>query len=259
MSDPVHLFLLVPNDSGSTWLQNVISLCSNCVAFSPGLDGKGACAKKAAYPNMEINKLFSEKSYLWETPDAYDWEAIKTAWHAAWSENKHYQTANPRVYLEKTPQAIFSSGMYIEQFDNVRFITMSRNPYAVAEGMRRTILADVTIDRCIRHWIRCAKRQLYNYEMYKDIAIQITYEELVGNPRGVEQKIRQLIPALHDIDLTREVAAHSLEGMKVKPLTDFNERQIKNLSAKDIATINQELEQVPEILEYFGYKMIKGS
>jgi len=133
MSDPVHLFLLVPNDSGSTWLQNVISLCSNCVSFSPGLDGKGACDHKAAYPNMEINKLFSEKRHLWERPDAYDWEAIKDAWYAAWSKNKHYQTANPRVYLEKTPQAVFSSGMYIEQFDNVRFIIMSRNPYAAAE------------------------------------------------------------------------------------------------------------------------------
>lgn len=262
MSDPIYLFLLVPNGSGSTWLQNVISLCGNCVSFSPGLDGKGVCALlggTGAYPNQEINKLFSEKREMWGNPEEYSWELIKILWNKVWSENQHYETADPRVYLEKTPQAIYVSDMYIEHFDNVRFIIMIRNPYAVAEGMRRTIIADVPIQRCIRHWVKCAQRQIYNYETYKDIAIEITYEELVGNFKDVEQKIRQLVPAPHDIDLTKEAAAHSLEGMKVKPLTDFNERQTKNLSAKDIATINQELEQVPEVLEYFGYEMIKGT
>jgi hypothetical protein len=148
--------------------------------------------------------------------------------------------------------------MFVEQFDNVRFIIMTRSPHAVAEGIRRTVglFTEVSLQRCIKHWIRCAQRQIYNYETYKDIAVETTYEELVSNPRAVEQKIRQLLPALHDIDLTREVAAHSLEGMKVKPLTDFNGRQIENLSAGDIATINQELEQVPEVLEHFGYEIL---
>jgi hypothetical protein len=219
------------------------------------LDGKGACVGKAAYPNMEINKLFSENSDLWRTSGAYDWKAIKEAWHAAWAENEHYKTADPKVYLEKTPQGIFASDMYVEQFDNTRFIIMTRNPYAVAEGMRRTILADVSIERCIKHWIKCAQRQMYNYEKYKNIAIEITYEELVSAPRTVEQKIRQFIPALNDVDLTGEVAAHSLEGMKVKPLTDFNERHINNLSDKDIAIINKELEKVPGVLEHFGYDL----
>lgn len=256
MSSPLYLFLLVPNDSGSTWLQNIISLCSNCISFKPGLDGKGVCIGTSAYPDMEINKLFSENSDLWEMPDAFDWEVIKDRWYAAWSEDPHYQTADPRVYLEKTPQAIFSSDMYIEQFENVRFIIMIRNPYAVAEGMRRTI-GDVSIERCIKHWIRCAQRQLYNYRMHQDIAIMITYEELVSVPQVVEEKIRHFIPALYDIDLSQEVAAHSIEGMKVKSLTDFNERHIQNLSVEDIETINRELEQVPEVLEFFGYTMIE--
>jgi len=209
------------------------------------------------YPNQEINKLFSEQKEMWGNPDEYSWELIKILWERAWSDNPRYDTADPRVYLEKTPQAIYASDMYVEHFDNARFLILIRNPYAVAEGMRRTIIADVDIQRCIKHWIRCAQRQIYNYETYKDIAIQITYEELVGNPRDVEQKIRQFIPALHDIDFTKAAAAHSLEGMKPKPVTDFNERQIKNLSAEDIATINQELAQVPEVMEHFGYQELR--
>jgi len=255
MSDPVHLFLLIPNDSGSTWLQNNISHCRNCVSFSEGLDGKGATATTQAYPNQEINKLFSEKKEMWGDPGEYSWELIKILWNKVWSEHPHYETADPRVYLEKTPQAIYVSDMYVEHFDNVRFIIAMRNPYAVVEGMWRT--TGVDIGRCIRHWIRCAQRQIYNYETYKDIAIRITYEELVGNPRDVEQKIRQFIPALHDIDFNKAAAAHSLEGMKSKPLTDFNERQIKNLSVEDIETINPVLRQDTRVLSYFGYELME--
>ncbi len=274
MSAPVYLFLLIPNDSGSTWLQNIISLCSNCVSFKPGLDGKGVVVDTirdgTVYPiagDHKATKVFSEKSYLWETPDGWDWEVIKTLWHAAWSENKHYRTASPRVYLEKSPPAVFSSDMYFKQFNNVRFIIMTRNPYAVAEGMRRTMhraLApdDIagreiySMERCTKHWIRCAKRQIYNYATYKDIAIEITYEELSNDLETVRQKIVQLIPALHDIDLTTKAVAHSLEGTKARIFTDFNERHIKNLSTEDIDKINSELEQVPKVLEYFGYAML---
>ncbi len=252
MFEAIHLFLLVPNDSGSTWLQNNISLCSNCVSFSPGLDGKGVCDGTTAYPNQEINKLFSENIPLWESPGEYDWEAIKKRWYQAWSESGH----NPQVYLEKTPQAIYASDMYVEQFDNVRFIIMVRNPHAVAEGMRRTILGEVDIGRCARHWIECAKRQMYNMKKYREISVTMRYEDLIEYPEVTAERIRSCIPALHDIDFSKEAAAHSLEGMKSKPLTDFNEQQIKNLSAEDITIINQELEQVPEVLEYFGYKII---
>jgi hypothetical protein len=261
-AETLHLFLLVPNDSCSTWLQNNLSLCSNCVAFLDGRTGKGIgaganYANSGVYPNQEINKLFSEDIPLWSTPGAFDWEIIKTNWHAAWSKHEHYQTANPRVYLEKAPNAIYASDMYVDHFDNVRFIIMTRNPYAVAEGMWRTInRPDVPIERCIKHWVKCAKRQIYNYETYKDIAIEITYEELVGDPRAVEQKIRQFIPALQDIDFTKAVRAHTLDGMKAQPLLDLNERHIRNLTPGDTTLINAELEQVPEVLEYFGYEIL---
>jgi hypothetical protein len=252
----MYLFLLVPNDSGSTWLQNIISLCANCISFPAGLDGKGACGKSGAYPSMKISKLFSEKRDLWETPDKWDWDAIKSLWNDTWSQSEHYQTADPKIYLEKTPQAIFASDMYAQQFDDVCFVIMTRSPYAVVEGMRRTIHhTDVSIKRCARHWIRCAQRQIYNYATYKNISIELTYEELVNDPESIENKIRQLVPALHDIDLTKEAVAHSLEGIKSKPLTDFNARQIQNLSAEDVEVINKELKRVPKVLDYFGYEI----
>ncbi len=255
----MYLFLLIPNDSCSTWLQNSIALCSNCVAFPNGRTGFGigrGTTVSGVFPNQEINKLFSENIPLWSTPDAYDWEVIKTNWHASWSECEHYHDADPRVYLEKNPSSVYASDMYVEHFDNVRFIIMTRNPYAVAEGMRRTIPADVSIQRCITHWIRCAERQIYNYETHKDIALEFTYEELVNNPRVAEQKIRQFIPALHDIDFTKDATSHCIDGMKSQPLINFNDRHIQNLSTEDIALINQELVQVPEILEYFGYVLL---
>ncbi|MBD3260638.1 MAG: methyltransferase domain-containing protein [Candidatus Altiarchaeales archaeon] len=264
MSDS-YLFLLIPNDSCSTWLQNNLALCANCVAFPGGRTGKGIgagdnYANSGVYPNQEINKLFSENIPLWAGRDSYDWDVIKDRWKAAWSQHEHYHTANPKIFMEKSPTALFAADMYVENFDNVQFIIMTRNPYAMSEGMRRTInRQDVTIGRCIKHWVRCAEQQIHNYQKYKDIALELTYEELVRDPRGVEQKIREFIPALHDVDLNRKAEAHSIDGLKSKPLMDFNSRHIQNLSSQDIREINRELEKVPEILEYFGYKLMPVS
>jgi SAM-dependent methyltransferase len=265
MSD-THLFLLVPNDSGSTWLQNNLTLCTHCVGFPGGRTGKGVGAgddyeNSTSYPNQEINKLFSENISLWEEPDAYNWTVIKDNWNRAWSQHEHWGAEGPRVLLEKSPAAIYASDMYVEHFDNVRFIIMTRNPYAVAEGMRRTIgREDVNIERCIKHWIRCAQRQISNYEKYKDISLELTYEELVLDPRGVEDKIRGFLPQLEDIDFTKAADAHALDGgIRPRPLVDYNDRQIKRLSCRDIHIINRELSKVPEILEHFGYEMIPSN
>lgn len=253
MSD-VHLFLLVPNDSGSTWLQNAISLCRNCVSFQVGLDGKGVMASTHSYPDQEINKLFSEKKEMWSDPSGYGWELIKIMWHKAWSENPHYSTAAPRIYLEKTPQAIYASDMYTKHFDNVRFIISIRDPYATVEGMYRTI-GNVSLERCARHWIECAKRQLYNLQTYRDISLYFTYEDLVGSPLLVASQIRHFIPALDDIDLGCKAVSHSIDGgLGARVLMDYNQRQIENLSKEDRETITKVVFEDPDIPGSFGYK-----
>ncbi|KKN22539.1 hypothetical protein LCGC14_0914040 [marine sediment metagenome] len=243
MSD-THLFLLVPNDSGSTWLQNNLSQCVNCSSFSRSLDGKGVAG--AAYPNQEINKLFSEQKEMWSNPEEYDWVTIKALWKEAWSDNQ--------VYLEKSPQAIYASDMYVEHFNDVRFIISIRNPYAVAEGMRRTIPQEVEIDRCARHWVECAKQQIANIEKYSDISVVTTYEDIIKDSVSFENKLRELIPALHDVDLNKEAQSHSMDGLASQKLIDYNQRHIDNLSAIDIHRINLQLE--PEVLEYFGYELL---
>jgi len=254
MSD-IHLFLLVPNDSGSTWLQNSLTHCANCVALPTGLDGKGA-AGEASYPNQKINKLFSEKKEMWCDSAGYDWSTIKREWNMRWSESPHFHTANPKVFLEKTPQAIYASDMYVEHFDNVRFLISIRNPYAVAEGMRRTI-GEVDIARCAQHWLSCAHRQIYNHNKYQDISITLTYEELLKHPRLVEDRIRQHIPALGDVDFSKASVAHSMDGgIAERPLVDYNERQIANLSPADIDIISKVVFEDPRIPGFFGYRRI---
>jgi hypothetical protein len=257
MSNDIHLFLLVPNDSGSTWLQNNISLCENVISFKEGLDGKGVCAGTGAYPCPELdsNKLFTENII-----EEFDWDVIKNLWSVEWGKSNHYKTTNPRVFLEKTPQAVFFSDHYVEQFDNVRFIIMIRHPYAVAEGTRRTIRqnpsisVDVSIERCVKHWIKCAQRQMYNARTYADCSLEIKYEDLVGDPRMSESKIKSFLPALHDLDLTKAASANTLDGPISLPITDFNQRHIDNLTIQDVRRMNRELVQVPEVLEYFGYE-----
>lgn len=254
MSD-THLFLLVPNDSGSTWLQNAISLCRNCVSFDTGLDGKGVCAGTDFYPDQEINKLFSEREDLWGRSSSYNWEKIKDLWFGAWSCAPNYNSATPRVFLEKTPQAIYASDMYVANFSNVRFVISIRNPYAVIEGMRRTI-GNVSLERCTQHWVRCAKRQMYNIQKYSDISVTLSYELLLARPELIANQIRAVVPALHDLDFSKAASAHSIDGgVAERKLVDYNERQIANLSLEDLTTINTILGPEEEVMEYFGYSV----
>lgn len=255
MSD-VHLFLLVPNDSGSTWLQNSITQCANCVAFPTGLDGKGA-AGKGVYPDQEINKLFSENKEMWSDPTKYDWPAIKQAWSKCWSESTHFCTASPKVFLEKTPQAIYASDMYVDNFDNVRFIVSIRNPYAVAEGIRRTV-GNVSIERCAKHWTECAKRQHYNLQAYQDISLSFPYEALVRNTPGIESRIKNFLPMLDDLDFGQPAVSHSMDGgLASRKLIDYNRRQIQNLSRSDMDTITRVVFEYPEVPRAFGYEPLQ--
>jgi hypothetical protein len=262
MSDK-HLFLLIPNDSGSTWLQNIISLCDNCVSFSESLDGKGACGTTGAYPNQpfNLNKLFSEEKERWQDPDEYNWAQIKSLWAKKWSTSPHFETASPRVFLEKTPQAIYSADMRSQHFDNSRFVISIRNPYAVCEGIRRTVrvtaphFENISIERCARHWLECAKQQLTNIEKYKDTSVTITYEELTSDPQRFENELRDLIPDLYDIDLSKEASSHSVAGTASRELTNYNQKHIDNLNKKDIAGITGVLRQEINVLNYFGYHL----
>jgi hypothetical protein len=259
-----YLFIICMNNSGSTLLERVLSECRNAVGFpapagpNQQVNGQGFVPDFMPIPGKMIpncRRIWSEQSSILEDESRYNWPKIKSRWRVEWARNPKFTTANPRVFLEKSPPNILRASMLQKHFNNTFFILMQRNPYAVAEGIRRR--AKISIERCIQHWIRCAQQQMRNEQMLRN-AIKLNYEELSEQPDRSRQQVIAFIPELADLDIRKDVAVHSLDGHISQPIVNYNPKQIALLSKEDLAEINRHLEAVPEVMAHFGYEYIRG-
>lgn len=258
-----YLFIICMNNSGSTLLERVMSECRNAVGFpAPGgpdqqVNGQGFVPDLMPIPGKmrpKCRRIWSEQAAVLQDELRYRWPRIKQRWRKEWARNPKYATANPRVFLEKSPPNILRASMLQKYFRNSFFVLMQRNPYAVAEGIRRR--AKLPLERCIQHWIRCAEQQMRN-EQTLHRAIKLNYEELSERPEACREQVVTLIPELNDLDIRRDVAVHSLEGHIRQPIVNYNAKQIALLSAEDLRNINQYLDQVPEVMAHFGYDYVR--
>ncbi len=259
-----YLFIICMNNSGSTLLERVISECRNAVGFpapagpNQQVNGQGFVPDLMPIPgkmNPKCRRIWSEQADILKDEARYKWPRIKRRWHAQWARNPKFETANPRVFLEKSPPNILRASMLQKHFENSFFILMQRNPYAVAEGIRRR--AKLDIKRCIQHWIRCARQQVRNEETLRR-AIKLNYEELSEHPERSRQQVITLVPELADLDIRKDVAVHSLDGHISQPIVNYNQKQIALLSKEDLAVINRHLAAVPDVMSHFGYEYIRG-
>jgi Sulfotransferase family len=254
------LFIICMNNSGSTLLERVLSRCQNAVALTapggPNHQVNGQRFVKDCMPSpkrLNCRRIWSEQAHILQDEMRYNWSLIKARWREEWARNPKFNTASPRVFLEKSPPNIYRASMLQKHFENSFFILMQRNPYAVAEGIRRR--AELPIERCIQHWIRCAQQQMRN-ERALHRAIKLSYEELSESPDNSRRRILQLLPELHDLDIQQEVAVHSLDGRVRRTITNYNQKQIALLSDQDLREINSHLHQVPEVMAHFGYQYL---
>jgi hypothetical protein len=257
-----YLFIICMNNSGSTLLERLLSDCGNAVGFPPPggpneqVNGQGFVPDLMPIPGKitpQCRRIWSEQAAVFEDESRYDWPKIKRRWRMQWSRNPKFGTANPRVFLEKSPPNVYRAAMLLKHFENSFFILMQRNPYAVAEGIRRR--ARLSIERCIEHWIRCAQKQMKNERTLQQ-AIQLSYEELSEQPELSQQRLIELVPELKDLDIRKDVVAQTLEGQIRQPIVNYNPKQIALLSSTDISAINSHLDKVPEVMAHFGYDYV---
>ena len=259
-----YLFIICMNNSGSTLLERVLSECRNAIGFpAPGgpdqqVNGQGFVPEYMPIPGKirpRCRRVWTEQAAILQDESRYRWSKIKQRWRREWARNPKFATADPRIFLEKSPPNVLRASMLQKNFENPLFILMHRNPYAVAEGIRRR--AGLTIERCIQHWIRCARQQMMN-EKTLPRAIKLSYEELSEQPDYCREQVIRLIPELDDFDIRKDVAVHSLDGHIRQPIVNYNQKQIALLSKEDLAEINRHLEQVPEVMSHFGYDYVRA-
>ena len=255
-----YIFVATGNNSGSTFLLNLLSLCKNVITF-PKIEHKdgyiiieGQHADSKGMPNFEL----SENGLLWtEHLDQvlnlqfYKWEQVKNSWDDLWRQHKNYHNKE-RIFVEKSPHNLGRVGMMAKEFNNAWFLTQVRNPYVVAEGIRRRMGSGCDIRRAGIQSIKMlelAKRNLYTC----DQLLTWRYEDLFTKPHIIQNMITESI-GLEDFSLGKVIPSKKMGGYENSRLSNQNPKQLENLTEKDVRILNEVFDQNPEIMMFFNYE-----
>ena len=259
-----HLFVLCPNNSGSTFLRK--ALATSRRTWNLPYEGRAATSGRV----VDDHRLLGS-ARIWaarrrwldvlENPENYDWLRTRKAWYF----QSYARDPGASIFVEKTPEHLLIADDLARHFRNAKFLFLVRNPYAVCEGICRTLRLrhrrglPVALEGkrpetlAARHVATCLERQRRNVETLGGRGVFFTYEAMCDEPEEVTWKIRELAPELDDLCLRRRLPIHyNYHEM----LTNMNARQIARLDAGQIRTINRELRKHRAVLDHFGYEIM---
>lgn len=242
----MHLFLLVPNNSGSSILHDLIATSSEVAIlpeegqFCPNFIGPQAFKFGVAH-------FFTKKEGIFRNKKNYEWGVIKNQWEKLW--NKSNPTA--RIFLQKSPPDILRADMLQETFKDTKFLIMIRNPYAQVESILRAN-SDASVVDAANHAIRCLEIQLENSEKYLEDLV-FRYEDLVDKTEETIKTIEEFLNT--SIDSNR---VFNTKGY-VSKIRNMNDDQIKKLTDKQLRIINSIFSKKISVLQDCGYSLIEPS
>ena len=283
-----HLFVVCPNNSGSSFLASALAACR--AVWSLPREGQGipgyAGPVTTRDPELAIWAAGPRSIGLFTDPDRHDWARTRKAWY--FFARAHDPGAS--VFVAKSSQHVFQVGQLARHFRNPRFAFMVRNPYAVCEGICRNFRRRFGGRRLPRaagrrsleetaaaHVVHCLARQRRNVEacgvcpqapsgpalgassggrsriLSGSRGVFFTYEAMCADPERVARLIRSLAPELADLDLRRRLP---VKGRYDEVLTDMNARQIGRLTAGQVAAFNRVFHEHRDALDYFGYDLL---
>ncbi|UNU41505.1 hypothetical protein EAO27_01380 [Sphingopyxis sp. YF1] len=250
-----HLFLLAPNNSGSTFLAAALAGCARAWSLpregqhvagfhGPSSRGTGTRLLWAATPASIA---------AFRDPAAYDWTRTRRAWdfHARAAQ------ADADTLVVASPPFLLIADALAAEFPGAAFLIMVRNPHAVAEGILRRAAAagpvapgDSLATAAARHIVAALAAQAANIAALGDRAAVFTYEEMCADPAAVAARIAALVPGFDDLDLARPRA---VKGRYDEPLRDMNAEQIARLTPGEIADLDAVFDARRDLLAGFGY------
>lgn len=248
-----NLFLICPNNSGSTFLKGLFAHSQN--TWNLKREGQ----HMAGFQGVSTSGIGAE--LLWATDkwlpyftdeSAYDWPKTKKAWYFTATA----LSPNASVFFTKSPPAIVWVEQLKNNFANSKFIFMVRNPYAVVEGIarrkRNTFPRRELINMAATHIMKCFELQIKNIENNQG-ELFFTYEEMCASPDKIATQLMAFVPELNDLNMDASVA---VKGNYYEPLRNMNDQQIQRLSQEDLNDINQVFDRYLQYLQYFGYQKI---
>ena len=159
------------------------------------------------------------------------------------------------VFLEKSPPNTPRTRWLQLHFENAHFVVITRNGYAVAEGIRRKAnpkhLRDSwPIEQCAWQWRRTIE-VLEEDRPYLRKILWVTYEELTASPGAVLSRIADFagLQRFKGFDVQQMLSIHE----RNESVRDLNLESINRLSKEDIRGINC---VAGEILQRYGYDIL---
>lgn len=255
-----HLFLLCPNNSGSTYLSRALGTSPHVWSLAQeGQHMLGFAGPSTMQTPWPLIWAASDESlsHFRDSPD-YDWERTKKAWYFQATASRE----DAPVFHTKSPPFLAIADQLDAHFADPRFLIMVRNPYAAMEGiMRRRGRSPQNTDSAelpriaARHLVACLAMQARNIERLGSKAVHFTYEFLCDQPDEVARRITALVPEIGDLDLTQKIA---VKGEYDEPLRNMNADQIDRLTEQDIALANEIFSQHTAVLSHFNYSLLQS-
>jgi len=249
-----HLFILAPNNSGSTFLRKAIA--ESHAAWSFEVEGQFIRGFHGPSTRQTRTPLIWAARPDWQAhftdPASYDWVKTRRAWHFTATA----PAPDASVLVTSSPPFLLIADMLADQFPDGRFLVLVRDPYAAVEGIcRRRTRIHVPPGEDLRtlaaeHLLACFERQIANIAMLGDRAVHFTYETMCADPRETADRIRRLVPDLDDLELDRSLP---VKGQYDERLRNMNDQQIAQLGADDFATINRVFDRNRAVFDHFGY------
>jgi len=244
---PHFLFIITPPFSGSTALSELLNTSHRTMILQPRGEGQwlvpGLCEKDRWNPDKEVNFL-----------------SVKATWLSMYQQVKCL-TRNIDVVIEKSPPNMMRIEQLASQFRDYSFLANNRDPYAncasilyrnhdpgsLSPDKRKEVLSDLAKDWIVRS--EKIKELISNFN-----APLLTYEEFCRNPSSVINKLNIPNGVSESINLDANV---KVKDYKPQPISNQNERQISKLTNEEIEHISKSLNSSNQILEYFGYKLLR--
>lgn len=244
-----HLFLLCPNNSGSSYINECFKNSKYVSTLeNEGQDEFNFFGKKARDFEDNISFIFTKKARDFEDDDYIQWLRTEAGWTEKWELN------NPDAEwrFQKSPPDILRPHILIDVFVNLSFLIMVRNPYAMAESIMRSN-PNASIEDIANHCIDCLILQRKNnYLVGNNFCFK--YEDMCERPEWVENNIREKYK-IEDFSL-KLLKTQKIKNKYDSSLVNKNDEQIKRLKNHQIKVLNSVFEKYKDTIDYWGYTLL---
>lgn len=244
--EPHFLFIITPPYSGSTALAQILNSCKTSGFLQDQAEGQWLI------PGMCTKDRWQREKYI-------DWESVRAVWLKK-IRNIQQSHKDIEIIIEKSPPNLVRVDHLINTFPNASLLAFNRNPYANCSSILHRIhkpkehTQNTRVDLLKSKAAKWLDRSRWIRKWIFDLdVIHFTYEDLCSDPG---QCISLLKETTHSFDKVDIGATIRVKDYKEQKLSNQNDRQIANLTHREIDAISEVLSTDTELLSFFGYSLM---